>query len=252
MANPYYEAWKRMYGKMFPDIYQGYYQGSFPSGSALSPAVVPQSAQVTQSPMTNQPSSFTTQFNAPAGTQQAYSYGQSIGLQPVGFWQKGQGQKGSPGHPVYDPYWQYYNPKTNTYEQNKVTEVEEGNVGSGFPDYGPPPENYKYGSINYYNPNGIATGAYAPTGTAPTATNQPINSPATNQSNSGVCVNCKSPAQVAWEQTPVVAQYQNSINQRLSSGEITKKQATEMNNILAQRAAGAKPGSIVYEQNKRR
>ena len=209
--NPYYDAWRRMYGRLIPDIYQSYYQGAFPSGSAASPTAVPQSAQVGFSPLANQPSSFATQFNAPSGTQQAFSYGQNIGLQPAGTGQKGQGQKGSAGHPVYDPYWQYWNPKTKSYQQEKFTEVEEGQVGSGFPDYGPPEEGYYYGKYNYYNPNGKADGVFAPTGTTaetstkpnvvapniPTAPTSSIYNTGSSGCSGGVC---KSPAQIAWEQ----------------------------------------------------
>lgn len=172
--NPYYDAWKKMYRQMMPDVYQSYYQGVFPSGSAVSPTIVPQPAQVGESPMANQPSAFVSQFMAPPGTQSAYSYGQKIGLQPAGYGQSGQGQFGVPGHPVYDPYWQYWNPKTKSYQQEKFTEVEKGQLGWGFPDYGPPPKDYKYGSIPYYNPNGIAVGTYASSGAQTTTTGQTV------------------------------------------------------------------------------
>lgn len=201
VLNPYYDAWRRMYGRLIPDIYQSYYQGAFPSGSAMSPTAVPQSAQVGFSPLANQPSSFATQFNAPSGTQQAYSYGQNIGLQPAGAGQKGQGQKGSAGHPVYDPYWQYYNPKTKKYEQEKVTQQQKGKTGYGFPDYGPPPEGYKYGDVPYYNPQGSATGAYAPATTQP-ATTQPTTvpgSPAATGQMTQSWYQANNPQNLSWE-----------------------------------------------------
>lgn len=127
-----------------------------------------------------------------------------IGLVPTGYNTNPtqlNGQFGSAGHPVYDPYWQYWNPQTKTY-QDTVYTAPSVDTSESYANLSPlgkalwdlygrqghiqgptspsaPPTGYAYKP--YYNPQGASWSTWI---TKPQ--NVPTTGPAGNCSN-GVC-----------------------------------------------------------------